>query len=69
LLDEQQPEFALFAAWAMHHRHGPKARAVVEAAIELTERLPAPLRQAQIHAILAGGAQRSDARCAARSPR
>ena len=52
LLDPAHPELALFAAWAMHHRHGPKARAVIEEAIELTERMPEPLREAQIRAIL-----------------
>ena len=52
LLDPAHPELALFAAWAMHHRHGPKAREVVEQAIELTERMPEPLRQAQMRAIL-----------------
>ncbi|WP_437992806.1 hypothetical protein [Sorangium sp. So ce145] len=46
LLDERHPELALFAAWAMQHRHGPAARAVVERAFELTERLPRALRQA-----------------------
>lgn len=52
LLDEQRPELSLFAAWAMQSRHGPKARAVVERAIELTARLPAPLRRAQMRAIV-----------------
>ncbi|WP_437678773.1 hypothetical protein [Sorangium sp. So ce131] len=52
LLDERHPELALFAAWAMQHRHGPRARAVVERAFELTERLPRPLRGAQQRAIL-----------------
>ena len=52
LLDEKRPELALFAAWAMQSRHGPKARAVVERAIELTERLAAPLRRAQMRAIV-----------------
>lgn len=52
LLDERHPELALFAAWAMQHRHGPKARAVVEQAFELTGRLPRPLRRAQQRAIL-----------------
>ncbi|AUX40281.1 uncharacterized protein SOCE26_016810 [Sorangium cellulosum] len=36
----------------MQHRHGPRARAVVERAFELTERLPRPLRGAQQRAIL-----------------
>ncbi|WP_437591563.1 hypothetical protein [Sorangium sp. So ce1000] len=52
LLDERHPELALFAAWAMQHRHGPEARAVVERAFELTERLPRALRRAQQRAIL-----------------
>lgn len=52
LLDEQHPELALFAAWAMHHRHGPRAREIVEQAIELTEHLPPPLRGNQARAIL-----------------
>jgi hypothetical protein len=52
LLDERHPELALFAAWAMHHRHGPKARAVVERALALADRLPRPLRGAQQRAIL-----------------
>ncbi|WP_437578841.1 hypothetical protein [Sorangium sp. So ce887] len=52
LLDERHPELALFAAWAMQHRHGPGARAVVERAFELTERLPRGLRRAQQRAIL-----------------
>ncbi|WP_437280366.1 hypothetical protein WME90_07340 [Sorangium sp. So ce375] len=52
LLDERHPELALFAAWAMQHRHGPGARALVERAFELTERLPRALRRAQQRAIL-----------------
>lgn len=52
LLDQQQPELALFAAWAMQHRHGSKAREVVERAIELTERLPPPLQRPQMDAIV-----------------
>ncbi|WP_437637423.1 hypothetical protein [Sorangium sp. So ce854] len=52
LLDERSPELALFAAWAMQHRHGPGARAIVERAFELTERLPRALRRAQQRAIL-----------------
>jgi acylphosphatase len=52
LLDEQSPELSQFAAWAMHRRHGPRAKEVVEQAIELTERLPEPLRDAQMRAIL-----------------
>jgi hypothetical protein len=52
LLDEEHPELALFAAWAMQHRHGPMARTIVERAIRLTERLPRALRSAQMRAIL-----------------
>jgi hypothetical protein len=52
LLDEDHPELALFAAWAMQHRHGPRARKIVERALELTERLPRSLRKAQTRAIL-----------------
>lgn len=52
LLDQQHPELALFAAWAMQHRHGSKAREVVERAIELTERLPPSLRRPQMDAIV-----------------
>jgi hypothetical protein len=52
LLDEKHPELALFAAWAMQYRHGPRARTIVEHAIELTGRLPRPLREAQRRAIL-----------------
>jgi flagellar biosynthesis/type III secretory pathway protein FliH len=36
----------------MQNRHGPKARAVVERAIELSSKLPAPLRRAQMRAIV-----------------
>src|SRR4030095_1760820 len=39
-------------AWAVHHRHGPRARVVVQRAIEVTDRLPTPVRRAQWHAIL-----------------
>ena len=52
LLDEGRPELSLFAAWAMHSRHGPKARAIVERALELTSQLRAPLRRAQMRAIV-----------------
>ena len=51
LLDPQAPQLALFAAWAMQHRHGPAAARVVEAAFDLTDHLPPPLRQAQWRAI------------------
>lgn len=52
LLDGEHPELALFAAWAMQHRHGPKAQAIVERAIEVTDRLPRSLQESQLHAIL-----------------
>jgi hypothetical protein len=52
LLDVRHPELALFAAWAMQHRHGPSARRVVARAFELCEQLPRPLRGAQRRAIL-----------------
>src|ERR1700679_3054175 len=52
LIDEQHPELAQFAAWAMHHRHGPEAKEVVEQAIEVTSRLPAPLQEGQMRAIM-----------------
>jgi hypothetical protein len=34
LLDEEHPELAFFAAWAVRARRGPKARAVVTRAGE-----------------------------------
>ena len=52
LLSEEHPELALVATWAVSHRHGPKAKKVVERAIELTERLPPPLQKTQRDAIL-----------------
>jgi hypothetical protein len=52
LLDDRHPELSLFAAWAMQNRHGPKAKLIVERALELTWRLDAPLRSAQARAIL-----------------
>ena len=51
LLDEVHPELALLAAWAMQDRHGPRARRVIERALELTELLPEPLRAVQGRAI------------------
>jgi hypothetical protein len=51
LLDPEHPELAIFAAWAMHHRHGPRAKATVQRALELTATLPPPLREAQMRAI------------------
>ncbi len=53
LLDEAQPELAFFAAWAVRGRRGPEAQRVVLRAGELTERLPEPLREAAMRAILA----------------
>ena len=44
LLDPRRPELAFFAAWAMQHRHGPKARELVGWAFELADRLPRALR-------------------------
>ncbi len=51
LLDPKAPQLALCAAWAMQHRHGPAAARVVESALDLTDHLPPPLRQAQWRAI------------------
>jgi hypothetical protein len=62
LLDEQHPELALFAAWAMQHRHGREAQRVVERALELTDRLPRALRTAQQRAILSVLSERMLAR-------
>lgn len=53
MLDPEHPELAIFAAWAMQHRRGKQARAVVDRALELNERLPPPLQAAQARAILA----------------
>src|SRR5262249_13271774 len=53
MLDERHPELAFFAAWAMRARRGPRARAVVSRAVELTERLPDALRDAAVRAIVA----------------
>jgi len=52
LLDPARPELALFAAWAMHDRHGPEAQRVVKRAVELVDLLPTPLQEAQERAIL-----------------
>jgi hypothetical protein len=49
--DEEHPELAFFAAFAMHERHGKTARRVVTRALQLTARLPEPLQQAQLRAI------------------
>src|SRR5512140_627109 len=53
LLDPARPELAIFAVWAGCRGHGPEARRVAKRAIELTEVLPAPLRDGQARAILA----------------
>ncbi len=51
LLDEERPELAFFAAWAMQERHGPEARATVLRALELSKRLPEPLQAPMRRAI------------------
>jgi hypothetical protein len=53
LLDRARPELAIFAVWAGCRGHGPDARGVAKRALELTEALPAPLREGQARAILA----------------
>jgi hypothetical protein len=53
LLDPARPELAIFAVWAGCRDHGPTARGVAKRALELTEALPAPLRDGQARAILA----------------
>ena len=53
LLDPARPELAIFAVWAGCRGHGPVARGVAKRALELTEALPAPLREGQARAILA----------------
>jgi len=53
MLDEAHPELAFFAAWAVRGRGGPRARAVVERAVELTEHLPEVLHDAALRAIVA----------------
>ncbi len=53
LLATGRPELALFAAWAVHDRHGPKARRVVERAIATVERSESePLRATLVRSIL-----------------
>jgi hypothetical protein len=52
LLDEEHPELAFFAAWAVRARSSPEAGAIVARAGELTERLPESLREAAQRAIL-----------------
>jgi len=58
LLDPARPELAIFAVWARCRGHGPEARRIATRAIELTEELSAPLREAQTRAILAILSQR-----------
>jgi hypothetical protein len=53
LLDAARPELAIFAVWAGCRGHGPAARGVAKRAMELVGELPAPLREAQMRAILA----------------
>lgn len=53
LLDEAHPELAFFAAWAVRARRGPRARQVLERAVELTDHLPDALRDAAVRAIVA----------------
>lgn len=52
LLSAERPELAFFAAWAMHHRRGRRARKIVKTALEVTGRLPAPDRGPATRAIL-----------------
>lgn len=53
LLATKRPELAFFAAWAVRHRHGPAAKAIVREALELTDAAEdARLRAAQVQAIL-----------------
>ncbi len=52
MLDETCPELAFFAAWAVHRRHGPLARRIVERALEITELLPKAEREKQFQDIL-----------------
>ena len=53
LLDPARPELAIFAVWAGCRGHGAEARGVAQRALELTEALPARLREGQTRAILA----------------
>jgi hypothetical protein len=53
LLDDAHPELAFFAAWAVRARRGPEAKSVVSRAAVLTNRLPVPLRDAAVRAIVA----------------
>ena len=47
LLSDEHPELAVVAAWAVSRRHGPTAKKVVMRALEVTEKLPAALQEAQ----------------------
>jgi hypothetical protein len=49
LPSEDHPELAVVATWAVSHRHGPKAKAVVMRALEVTEHLPVVLQETQLH--------------------
>lgn len=52
LLSTENPELAFFAAWAVHHRRGRRARRTVRRALELAHRLPAARRKPLTRAIL-----------------
>jgi len=52
-LDPAWPEFAIVGAWLGCRGHGPKAQRIAIRALELTDKLPAPLREAHTRAILA----------------
>ena len=53
LLAADRPELAFFAAWAVRRRKGEAAKAIVEEALQLTDKTPdAALREAQAQAIL-----------------
>jgi hypothetical protein len=58
LLDPTAPQLALFAVWARCRGGGSEAKQVLERALELTDVLPPPLREAQTRAILAMLGQR-----------
>lgn len=53
LLDPATPELALFAVWARCRGSGAEAEQVAVRALEVTERLPPQLQEAQTRAILA----------------
>jgi hypothetical protein len=52
ILAHGDPKLALFAAWAVRHRVGLKAEAIVRRALGLARRLPKPLREGTRRAIL-----------------